>query len=334
VADATLHIKLEGDGGGVQRHNPDLDDFMAMGNTPRPRTAQPPPLPQQSAGPTLTPGARGSSWGVGPPPLPGGGSAPAAPGIMGQLAGQLGGSALAAAGPIGGVLMGIQQMTGSLQGMKKAVDGVSGALEGLASNQLPSATDGIDGAADFISSSLPIVGEMIGAQMKFQAAVLDIPNKLTAAFIEQAGRIQQYSGPISGAQAISDVRQIQADIREAQALGPGMGRMIDAQSRLDTTLREILLPIKKFIVEVLAERLELMANAVQVVSKLPELLQTIATELGGAVVLAITTEWKAAGQKIEDLPKKLADILKEKKDEDVIFDKFFQDAAASPLGGF
>lgn len=224
----------------------------------------PPPLPKrpQPSGLPITPVDpdrqhhfyQGDRIHKGVPPLP-----KQAPGLMDQLGKFLGADVLAAAGPIGAVALGAQQLTTQLEAMRKTVGRVTEGLEGLAQNQLPSARGFGDAIADF-QETIPIIGQAMAAQTRLLLDIAQLPEKLSAAFLNRAHQLAPYSGVISSAEAIRDVRTIQADIREARELGHDMARMVDAQSRLDQTVRELLLPIKKVIVEVLADRLEMLLS--------------------------------------------------------------------------
>jgi hypothetical protein len=261
------------------------------------------------------------------PPLP-----KQAPGLMDQLGKFLGADVLAAAGPIGAVALGAQQLTTQLEAMRKTVGRVTEGLEGLAQNQLPSARGFGDAIADF-QETIPIIGSAMAAQTRLTQDIAQLPEKISQAFLNRAHQIAQYSGPISAAEAMANVRNIKADIREARELGPGMARMVDAQSRIEQDVREILLPIKKFVVEVLAERLELLADAARVILRSPELAQAILKESLEALALLASAKGTEAIKKIDELPEKLAKILQRQDDNPgILFDNFLRDFGAARFG--
>ncbi len=82
-------------------------------------------------------------------------------------------------------------------------------------------------------------------------------------FIARGEQLAQYSAPISAARAVANVRTTMSDIREAQELGGGIGRMTDVMSVLDEMMREILLPMKKAIVDLLADDISIIAGLVR-----------------------------------------------------------------------
>lgn len=248
--------------------------------------------------------------------------------------GAAGGAAAGAAGIVGLALMGIQQVTASMQGLAKTADKVSAGLVGMVDNKFASGSDVTNGIAE-MQESLPIIGEMLGAQTRLQGAIIGLPEKLSDAFLQRAKQLGGFSGAIAGAEAIADARGEMANLREANELGPAMGRMIDAQSRLENELRELLLPIKKFVVEVLADRLETLANAAKVVANLPTVMETITDYALRAAAEAVRARITDARKiLLQDLPEKLKEILKEPELDDM-FNDFFRDLDnANQMGGF
>lgn len=83
-------------------------------------------------------------------------------------------------------------------------------------------------------------------------AVVEVMNALAA----RGREIAPYSAQLSGAVATADIRKLQADIGEAQRIGPALGRLIDAQSRAEATLQRLLEPLKSFVADRLAQWLE------------------------------------------------------------------------------
>jgi hypothetical protein len=261
-------------------------------------------------------------------------------------AGSLASGALAAIGPAGlaaGAAIGVlaasaEAATDALHKMKRGVEIVTKVAEASIANNYPSPTEAWNAWRQELSATVketPIVGEMLGAAMDLNIAITELPDKLTKAFLQQAKAIAPYSGEISAAEARAEVRSIQADIREANELGEEMGRMVDAQSGFEDTFREALLPIKKFLIEVLAERLELIATVADIVLKLPEILRTIASDAVDALAIVFSTESNDGAEKIiKDLPDKLDKIInKDKKKEDNdMFDMFFGAARAQQFG--
>lgn len=238
----TLTIRLEDGGSGGSKGPP-----------PLPKPAKPPPLPKsakpqapEDLGQTVL-----DSLGFG-----GVGNA-----LKGAAAGL--GTAAGVAGIIGLVAMGAQTATNALNQLGKRANEVSELFQSIAMGGTPSTLGTSDKIADYLGDTIPILGDVAAAQVRLQGAIIEMPEKLTNAFIQRAGQIGQYSPQISMAQAQAQARNTMADLREAQVLGPSMARMIDAQNRQEQAFRELVLPIKKVVVELLADRLELLAKVAE-----------------------------------------------------------------------
>ena len=309
---------------------------------------QPPPLPGKLEPP-----------GKGPPELPGEKKAwltkATAEGTGQALLGGMAGGVIESAGLIaGGALamgplaafgavlpiatMAAQAVTTGLQNMKRNVDAVGDSLATFAGNERAGVGQLMDGAQAALQApgeSLPIIGDMVKASDELRDAIVKLPEKLTVAFLAQAQKLAPYSGAISGANAKADVRNIMADLKEANEMGESYAQMIDAQSRLDNTVRELLMPIKKFLVEVLAARLEVMADALNVLVNLPSILEAIAKDTGMAIVDAARLHFTDALDDLKKLGKDIRDILKKKEEADPkdFFDGFFKDAANAKIAG-
>lgn len=326
----TLRIEIKDDV--TSRPNKDLEDFFNGVSTPAPQKPNPPPLPG-GAGPKFPPNM---------PPLPkpggGGGKSPtpvgpdygAASNPMGTLAKMVPEIALLAVVSAG--------VSDALDSMTKNVNAATDALATFAGNEragMGKLGEAAAGAIRAPAENIPIVGAMIKSQNDLTDAIIKMPERLTAAFLKQADKIGPYSGAITSATARADVREIMADVREAQSMGEGYGRLIDAQSRLDNTVREMLLPIKKFIVEVLANRLEAMATFLNVLASasdiFQELLKGMLKVLGD---IASASPFQAIAD-VKDTLKKIADIIEKngKKDDLDLFDQFFADVGMAKFSG-
>ena len=110
-------------------------------------------------------------------------------------------------------------------------------------------------AADAIGK-IPVVGAPAAAAIKALTAVTNAAVSTMNAFADRGRELSAYDGRLAAATANADVRRMQGDIREAKALGEKMSRMIEKQAEMEDTLREMLLPIKEFILDVLLEFIE------------------------------------------------------------------------------
>lgn len=101
---------------------------------------------------------------------------------------------------------------------------------------------------------------LIGGAAGLAAAAIATFDHVKGQFLARAGELAGYSPQIAIAQSNASVRAMQSDFREANELGPAMARLVDAQSRADAAMQEILLPIKKVMLEVVASVMEFVAD--------------------------------------------------------------------------
>jgi hypothetical protein len=112
-----------------------------------------------------------------------------------------------------------------------------------------------DGAAAGLSM-LGSVGTAAGVALQSVSSAVESFGAVVNAFVERGRQLAQYSPELAVSQAKSEMTSLFADMREAEELGPGLSRITDAQTELMEILRETLLPIKKFIVSLLAPAME------------------------------------------------------------------------------
>lgn len=205
-----------------------------------------PDTPSTAKIPTVTP--------VGPsgPGGPSGGGAAAAGGS--GAAGLIAGAATIGA-VVGVVKIAADMYAGVLNTASQQIINFGDKVAMIADNQNWAAMlKHVDDTAEMFGQ-IPIVGGVVEAQMKATIAPLKAFTTSVEAFVKRAREIEGFSGPLAVAGAMADVRDLLADIKEAQELGPDLARLVDAQSRASTELREILLPMKRMIVEDLANTL-------------------------------------------------------------------------------
>lgn len=255
-----------------------------------------------------------------------------AAGVAGGAGAALG-VAAAAAPYVALVAVGAKVLTDSFNRVAKAANQIGDDAAGLVMNQMPDLRAKVDDAADALGDTIPILGGVAAAGIKAANAIASIPEKLDAAFIARAKQLEGLNANIAGAEARADVRALRADIREANELGQGMGRLVDAQSRIDTTIRDLLLPIKKFVLEVLAVRLEIIADVLGIIANFPTIIQTVGADVGSAIVLALDLEFTKARETIEKIPEDIRKILEKPDEKDLdMLNEFFGDAHRAAAG--
>lgn len=204
-----------------------------------------------------------------------GGGASSIVGGVSQVAqsGALGGEAAAmAAGPAGAAALAgaavldfaVEQSVKATQkfqrGITEAGEGVRALarddLWAVARNRLENYTKDLE--------EIPIVGKLYAARMKAAAEPLIQGKEIIDSFVARGRQLSQYNGPASAASANADVRALLADIREGQRLGTDYARLIDSQSRLETVVRDGLLPIKERLLNGTANVMDFLARLVEI----------------------------------------------------------------------
>ncbi len=177
---------------------------------------------------------------------------------------------------------------------------------------------------------IPVAGGILKAQFE----MTQIPMKVfveTLNAINQRGReLAAYDGRLAATSAMADVRSMRADMREANRLGGGMSSIMDSSSRYENSIRELMLPIKEKIVNVIAPVMERIADraetAVKVVEIIPIALQTGVEALGQTIKLNVS----GAEKTVENGLDKIKEVLEgETKDGNDFYNQVFMAALAS-----
>jgi hypothetical protein len=201
---------------------------------------------------------------------------------------------------------------GMLAGVGTAVVGAAvGANQMLGGHNL----QGVTTAAAGLGTAMMAVGGALGpfgAAIVAGTVVVKAFAAVTETVVHRAKEIGRYSPAISQELAVARVRDIQGDIREAQQLGPGMARVISAQSKMESDLREMLLPIKRFLIETLASFLEAVSKVIDWIAD-----GVIATSEGvatlGAIVRDAFSDWGKLEEDIMGLPDRIAKAQEARK---------------------
>lgn len=136
------------------------------------------------------------------------------------------------------------------------------ALQSLAGNQnMAALTEGASLAGKALSA-VGLAGGPVGVAFAGAAAALTSFQGVMDSFIDRGKQLAQFSPELASAGAEAEVRSLKQDIDEANRLGPALAQLTEAQSKAEAGLREILLPIKQWLVERLAGVMEVIADAV------------------------------------------------------------------------
>ncbi len=148
--------------------------------------------------------------------------------------------------------------------------GSSGSAPSLTSGSSPataartvaqaSGTGGTAPAASQGGSALGLVAGGGAIAAGIAAAAVAVFEKVKSDFLSRAQELSAYSPQIALAESQTSIRTMQADFREANELGPALARLVTAQNEADIQFREIMLPIKKAMLEVVVNVMETLAD--------------------------------------------------------------------------
>jgi hypothetical protein len=124
---------------------------------------------------------------------------------------------------------------------------------------------------------LPMLRDILPAGM---GKLAESTIALTNTFVARGKELEQYSGLLSGTNAINDVKTILADIKEAQTMEDSLSRISQSQNDIWLNIREILLPIKEAMATLLADGLETVLTFL-------EFMKPLMQKLGEAAVIVI-----------------------------------------------
>ncbi len=160
------------------------------------------------------------------------------------------------AGPIGMAII-------AFEGIGKAGEMVAGLIRGIgdAGASIVRNDPGtiMKGAAQGMIrwlDEIPIVGRAVTALPKVFLAVGDAANSLKEAFLQSAQKLSQYSGALSAAEAMAEVRHVLADLEEAQRIGPRLSRVVELQSQTEVEFQKAMVPLKEELLELLIPVME------------------------------------------------------------------------------
>jgi hypothetical protein len=105
-------------------------------------------------------------------------------------------------------------------------------------------------------ATIPGVGLPAAAALLVFKDTVGQAHAVLSAFAQRGRELAGYSGQIAGAAAMQDVNRTLADIKEAQRFGDQYGKVIEAQTRFEGTLKAGLNPIKEWLLDRLPEWLD------------------------------------------------------------------------------
>lgn len=250
----------------------------------------------------------------------------------GEAAAGGGGSMAAAAGPAAAIVMIAQEIEKKAGEAVDAIGNVAlkaGETVGeLGSGENAKAMGNVVKGVNDMARAVPFVGPVVA---KFNDQVIKATTAftmVTESFTARGAELSGYNSSLATSYAMSGVKELLGDIREADVLGPGLAKMNDAQANISNTLREILLPIKRIIVDLLGGVLQRLDSFLQ--NHQNDIVEAVfkAEELAKFVVQTLTLQASDAIKTLHDMPenvrKKLDEWEKQKNAEGIILDNFME----------
>lgn len=174
---------------------------------------------------------------------------------------------------------------------------------GLAQNQ---AMPMLAGAAMTASRGLALLGPAgmaAAAGITVTTAAIGAMKAVVDSFVQRGRELSGLNAGLAASSARADVTRIRSDIREADRLGPQMAKLIDNQARAEATFREMLLPIKNFLLRVVNGVLEAGMKALDgVLAGLEAIVAAIEQATRGAVGAELLKEIKEIRKTLQNDP--------------------------------
>ena len=117
---------------------------------------------------------------------------------------------------------------------------------------------------------IPIVGKALTGLPKVILAVSDAFSMVRDAFLQNAKKLEQYSGNISAAESLAEVRHMLADLDEAQRTGPKLSQVVTIQSEIEVEFQKAMVPFKEDMLEILVPMMEFAKDNVQLLRQFLE----------------------------------------------------------------
>lgn len=202
-------------------------------------------------------------------------------GAVGMIAGEMfGGPIGAAIGQVIGKEVGesigariddpFLELTNTFNVLNKGVRFAGQSLVQIAGNDGVGLLVSSSGAAADALERVPVAGKAAAAGLRLFGATVGEAKAVIDAFAARGKELSGYNSALAGSVARQDVALLLADIREADKLGPKLSRVIDAQTKLELLIRELLTPIKLFVADRLPAAIDRGLDGTTAVLKLLE----------------------------------------------------------------
>lgn len=151
--------------------------------------------------------------------------------------------------------------------LRAGIEAGAKAGEGLANNNLaPSIHDATEAVAGFAENT-GLAGIVFAEELRTASSFVGAFTRTVDAFVARGRELSRFDANLATATATADVRKTLADIREANRTGREVGRLIDAQSRLEVAIQDALGPLKAKFADKLADSLERLVFVVEILER-------------------------------------------------------------------
>jgi RuvA, C-terminal domain len=284
--------------------------FFASGNPQPVFVTNWPGTASGAAGPTTTvPGAPPTSQ---PPPGAAGPTTtvPGAPGgADSQIENEVGSEEVAGvnlAAVMGALVLVEKSYVGAVDIARVGIRQLGETAVDVAKNDLEGVLVGGLNASEEALRKIPLAGEALGATFGLIAEPVKQATNVMNAFVDRGKQLQGFSGELTGANALADVRSMMADIREANALGPDLAKLTEAQSELSNDVRDMLLPIKQAVIGLLTDVLRMIQDTLPYIKAMPDVFHHIAYGLAEIIKDAILASKEDVGRDLQIMANQIA----------------------------
>lgn len=142
----------------------------------------------------------------------------------------------------------------NLAGQFARAEGAAGAA--IARNGGVAALEAGAGAAGAALSRLGPYGMAAAAALQAGTSGVKAFTEVVEAFVARGRELSKYNAQLAMSSARADIRQIEANMGEANRIGPQLSKLIDAQSKAEASMQRLLEPIRGFIAEKLTESID------------------------------------------------------------------------------
>ncbi len=139
---------------------------------------------------------------------------------------------------------------------------------------------------------------MWASELRLAAAPVQQFAEVADAFVQRGRQIMGYSGALSTANAMADVRGLMADIREAQDTGTDLARLTDSQSKATDDLKKILEPIKEALIVRFANLMEIVVRVLEASGEKLVAMETLIIKSVDLIAKILLDIWKREGDQL------------------------------------